>query len=126
MEDQFGPMDSTNNKNSEPASDDTMEVSTGDDDLLMGAIGIDLEKDNTPTRTEINVPAPVELEEAFGAAGIDTDNEKETGDLDPYQIGANVAGIVRQLISKKLDRLITVAVEQAVAKELRRLKDKTE
>ena len=100
---------------------------SGDDDLL-GAIGLDLGGDETPPAgTSIDEAVENVAESAYEAARMGASYAREdVEDLDPYQIGANVAAMVRQLVSERLDRIITVAVEQAVAKELRRIKGKVE
>ncbi len=118
MDDQSDPADTMDNENI-ITTDAAASDSDGDDDL-MGAIGIDLGGDETP-------PTGVELQKPELSSEEQVVEGQDDGEpLDPYQIGANVAANVRQLVSDRLDRMITVAVEQAVVKELRRIKGKVE
>ena len=121
MENRYAPSNDNSTTNSDSTDSGAYSASAGDDDL-MGAIGIDLESDLSDS-DEVLLSDPVEIMEsdAFGSSDLDPDDYSY---LDPYSIGANVAAVVRQLVSQKIDRIITVAVEQAVAKELRKLQGK--
>lgn len=125
MEDRYAPSATKSHSNTPNDSDELGASSAfaGDDDL-MGAIGIDLESDMPDSEDAVLVDSDAMIDtSAFASDDPDTD---DYSNLDPYAIGANVAGVVRQLVSQKIDRIITVAVEQAVAKELRRIQGKRE
>ncbi len=126
MEERFNPSDDRDNtttKEDSELSGSYNGVGPEDDDL-MGAIGIDLESDMpSPSTTSIEDPHQ----------GLTVNNEdhgqndrEDLNYLDPSVLGANVAETVRQLVSEKIDRIVTVAVEQAVTKELRRIQGKME
>ncbi|ACL02205.1 hypothetical protein [Desulfatibacillum aliphaticivorans] len=120
MEDSYAP--SKDNRTTNDDSNGSGAFGAAGDDDLMGAIGIDLESDlSNSDDVLLSDPEGIMESEAFDSSDLDSD---DYGYLDPYTVGANVAAAVRQLVSQKIDRIITVAVEQAVAKELRRLQQK--
>ncbi|MBI9075737.1 MAG: hypothetical protein JEZ02_10030 [Desulfatibacillum sp.] len=125
MDNRYAPSTNRGNTTAQNDSDDSGAYGAlAEDDDLMGAIGIDLESDiSDPGDVLLDDPEVMMDPDVYASDDMDMD---DYSNLDPYAIGANVAAVVRQLVSQKIDRIITVAVEQAVAKELRKIQGKRE
>ena len=87
----------------------------GEDDDLMGTIGIELE-DSDGGAEAGEEPGYDPPAETAAVAPV------SARDLEPQAIAARVAAEVREMLAKRVEFLVAAAVEEAVSREIQKLK----